>query len=822
MPKLVFKLSDKQSLDFPLAGEQVRLGRNAANDIVIDNSWISSYHAEFRVGPGGETEVRDLNSSNGTLVNGKRIETSRLSPGDTVCFGQLEAVFDPPGESAGLNGVPSKALTPAAAPILAAPLKGPRAETPSVSESEKTQPVSPLPRPALTEPIPSSGPPKRIVVPAPAQATALIPASEGTLADSRRELQQAHLQLTAARSEIKLLTGTLEVLRRDQETEEQNRAKSRSQGEQEARELQDKLKKLKEELGKTESTVAESARDRSAKAGEEEKEITARLATLKSSEQAAIAAIRAQEEKLAALRNEESGLTSVSIQLKTALQEVESAVQRKLTALSEADAAETRVAAVKEEYVRLQAQVTDASAALKAREVELVASNAKLEDSQREAGISAATLAETQKALAEVSGNHEKVTAGLTAGEAKLAEQNLILKAAGEKLKELNAATAKLSEIETAIEEAAARALTAKAAVTGEETKAAGLLKAVAASGEELKQQQAALAKVTGEFAALQSKHEAVAASLHQVTGTLEATTASVKETEARLSSMEISVAAASERLAALKTETSASETLLAERRTLVGEGETDLAALTKKLDEARSELSRGESAVAALNQQKSSLDAQVASLSTRAAQLASGQASLTELEARLSGANEEMARKQAALAQLEMRTAAAESSAKRALESHSEATRSLEEVRAAIARMEERKQTFADAPDPTWGTVHVMAKGIIKQVDLLDDLLAHLTAGNSSREVIAQLTIFRAGLRDILTEFTVEPYHFEPGLSVDIASRKKIQIVESREDSGKGTRILKSYRPGYVCTNGSLGMQTLLRKAEVSVVIGR
>jgi len=95
MPKLVFKLSDSQSLDFPLAGERVRLGRNASNDIVIDNSWISSFHAEFLMAPDGSAEVRDLNSSNGTTVNGERIQKSPLKPGDTVGFGQLEAIFDP-------------------------------------------------------------------------------------------------------------------------------------------------------------------------------------------------------------------------------------------------------------------------------------------------------------------------------------------------------------------------------------------------------------------------------------------------------------------------------------------------------------------------------------------------------------------------------------------------------------------------------------------------------------------------------------------------------------------------------------------------------
>ena len=112
MPKLVFKLSDTQSLDFPLAGDFVRLGRNAANDIVIDNLWISSFHAEFRLNPDGVTEVRDLHSSNGTTVNGRRIECALLNPGDIVGFGQLEATFDPvPENLTGANGSETAAGT---------------------------------------------------------------------------------------------------------------------------------------------------------------------------------------------------------------------------------------------------------------------------------------------------------------------------------------------------------------------------------------------------------------------------------------------------------------------------------------------------------------------------------------------------------------------------------------------------------------------------------------------------------------------------------------------------------------------------------------
>ena len=143
-------------------------------------------------------------------------------------------------------------------------------------------------------------------------------------------------------------------------------------------------------------------------------------------------------------------------------------------------------------------------------------------------------------------------------------------------------------------------------------------------------------------------------------------------------------------------------------------------------------------------------------------------------------------------------------------------------ELETQVRQLEDRRQTFADAPDANWGTVHAMAKGIIKLVDLLDDLIQHHAANNGPGESIDQLTIFRAGLMDILTEYNVEPYRYEPNSVVDVPTRKRIQVVETREDDGRDTRIEKSWRPGYICNNGSVGVQTLLRKAEVSIVIGK
>jgi len=42
--------------------------------------------------PGGELEVRDLDSTNGTFVNDARIEMARMSPGDRLKVGRVELV----------------------------------------------------------------------------------------------------------------------------------------------------------------------------------------------------------------------------------------------------------------------------------------------------------------------------------------------------------------------------------------------------------------------------------------------------------------------------------------------------------------------------------------------------------------------------------------------------------------------------------------------------------------------------------------------------------------------------------------------------------
>ena len=74
---------------FPL-GDCTTLGREQGNDICLQDEQISRCHAVVeRVETG--FQIADLKSSNGTFVNGKRIqEPVMLRPGDTIQLGSIE------------------------------------------------------------------------------------------------------------------------------------------------------------------------------------------------------------------------------------------------------------------------------------------------------------------------------------------------------------------------------------------------------------------------------------------------------------------------------------------------------------------------------------------------------------------------------------------------------------------------------------------------------------------------------------------------------------------------------------------------------------
>jgi pSer/pThr/pTyr-binding forkhead associated (FHA) protein len=70
-------------------GGTLTLGRGTAADLMIPDEAVSREHASVRI-DGGTVVVEDLDSSNGTRVNGELVTQARLSHGDLLQIGSSE------------------------------------------------------------------------------------------------------------------------------------------------------------------------------------------------------------------------------------------------------------------------------------------------------------------------------------------------------------------------------------------------------------------------------------------------------------------------------------------------------------------------------------------------------------------------------------------------------------------------------------------------------------------------------------------------------------------------------------------------------------
>ena len=75
-----------------LPGMHRTLGRASGADFIVDAALVSRVHCRFTATPDGGLEVRDLESTNGTFVNGERTEVARLASGDKLQIGRVEVV----------------------------------------------------------------------------------------------------------------------------------------------------------------------------------------------------------------------------------------------------------------------------------------------------------------------------------------------------------------------------------------------------------------------------------------------------------------------------------------------------------------------------------------------------------------------------------------------------------------------------------------------------------------------------------------------------------------------------------------------------------
>ena len=93
MPKLKISLPDGITASHDLTDDSITLGRVADNMIQIDDASVSSHHAEL-VRDGDDYILKDLDSTNGTRLNGTAHSEGKLSQGDQITFGNIEVVYE--------------------------------------------------------------------------------------------------------------------------------------------------------------------------------------------------------------------------------------------------------------------------------------------------------------------------------------------------------------------------------------------------------------------------------------------------------------------------------------------------------------------------------------------------------------------------------------------------------------------------------------------------------------------------------------------------------------------------------------------------------
>ena len=80
--KLVVTAGEKVGTEIALAGRQLTIGRAGDSDLVVDDEFTSTHHAKL-VFINGEWLVQDLDSTNGTLLDGKKVTTTSVVPMNT-------------------------------------------------------------------------------------------------------------------------------------------------------------------------------------------------------------------------------------------------------------------------------------------------------------------------------------------------------------------------------------------------------------------------------------------------------------------------------------------------------------------------------------------------------------------------------------------------------------------------------------------------------------------------------------------------------------------------------------------------------------------
>ncbi|HEU5395815.1 MAG TPA: FHA domain-containing protein [Verrucomicrobiae bacterium] len=144
MAKLIILNQGMTGRAHELAAEKTTIGRVEDNSFQIVDPSVSSHHCEALL-RGSDVVIHDLNSTNGSFINGEKIAESVLKPGQTLRLGQVELRLEVPGMPA--------APAPASAPAPAAPASAPAKKSVDTSMVSRGVSLSELERGGGTRPM---------------------------------------------------------------------------------------------------------------------------------------------------------------------------------------------------------------------------------------------------------------------------------------------------------------------------------------------------------------------------------------------------------------------------------------------------------------------------------------------------------------------------------------------------------------------------------------------------------------------------------------------------------------------------------------------
>jgi predicted component of type VI protein secretion system len=101
MPRLVAQSPEFAGKVFDLTGPDITMGRVADNKIQVEHASVSGHHAVLKL-DGMDYVIKDLESTNGTRINGEKIGEQKLRRNDILRLGNIELLYDsehaPPGQ----------------------------------------------------------------------------------------------------------------------------------------------------------------------------------------------------------------------------------------------------------------------------------------------------------------------------------------------------------------------------------------------------------------------------------------------------------------------------------------------------------------------------------------------------------------------------------------------------------------------------------------------------------------------------------------------------------------------------------------------------